>query len=69
MSYGNEAVIPVEMEVPSERVTTYDPETNATGLRLNMDLLEERRDRAHLRNVNNKQKNAKHYNKKAVSAL
>ncbi|XP_004308568.1 PREDICTED: uncharacterized protein LOC101290910 [Fragaria vesca subsp. vesca] len=66
LSYGTEAVIPVEMEVPSERITTYDPETNATGLRLNMDLLDERRDRAHQRNINNKQKIAKHYNKKVV---
>nr|XP_011462120.1 PREDICTED: uncharacterized protein LOC105350849 [Fragaria vesca subsp. vesca] len=66
LSYGTEAVIPIEMEVLSERVTAYDPETNATGLRLNMDLLEERRDRAHLRNVNNKQKIAQHYNKKVV---
>ncbi|XP_004308201.1 PREDICTED: uncharacterized protein LOC101305990 [Fragaria vesca subsp. vesca] len=66
LSFGTEAVILVEMEVPSERITTYDPKTNATGLRLNMDLLEERRDRAHLRNVNNKQKIARHYNKKVV---
>nr|XP_011463595.1 PREDICTED: uncharacterized protein LOC105351315 [Fragaria vesca subsp. vesca] len=67
LSYGTEAVIPVEMEVPSERVTAYDPETNATGLRLNMDLLEERRDRAHLKNVNYKQKVARHYNKTVIS--
>ncbi|XP_004296026.1 PREDICTED: uncharacterized protein LOC101306711 [Fragaria vesca subsp. vesca] len=66
LSYGTEAVIPVEMEVPSERVTTYDPETNTTGLRLNMDLLEERQDRAHLRYINKKQKIAKHYNKKFI---
>ncbi|XP_004309865.1 PREDICTED: uncharacterized protein LOC101303477 [Fragaria vesca subsp. vesca] len=52
--YGTEAVIPMEIEVPSERVTAYDPEMNVTGLRLNMDLLEERRDKAHLRNVNYK---------------
>nr|XP_011471072.1 PREDICTED: uncharacterized protein LOC105353517 [Fragaria vesca subsp. vesca] len=67
LSYGTEAVIPVEMEVPSERITAYDPTTNAAGLRLNMDLLEERRDRAHLRNVNYKQKVARHYNMKVVS--
>ncbi|XP_004309864.1 PREDICTED: uncharacterized protein LOC101302897 [Fragaria vesca subsp. vesca] len=54
LSYGTEAVIPVEMEVPSERVTAYDPETNTAGLHLNMDLLEEHRDRVHLKNVNNK---------------
>ncbi|KAL6195928.1 hypothetical protein ACLB2K_031545 [Fragaria x ananassa] len=29
LAYGIEAVVPVEIEVPSERVTTYDPETNA----------------------------------------
>ncbi|KAL6133718.1 hypothetical protein ACLB2K_065952 [Fragaria x ananassa] len=43
LAYGTEAMIPVEMEVPSDRVTAYDPETNAIGLRLNMDLLEELR--------------------------
>nr|XP_011468669.1 PREDICTED: uncharacterized protein LOC105352741 [Fragaria vesca subsp. vesca] len=32
LSYGTEAVIHVEIEVLSERVTAYDPETNATGL-------------------------------------
>ena len=67
LAYGTETVVPVEMEVPSERITTYDPETNATGLRLNMDLLEERRDKAYLRVINNKQKIARYYNKKVVS--
>ena len=41
LAYGTEAVVQVEIEVPSERVTAYDLETNATRLRLNMDLLEE----------------------------
>nr|XP_011463535.1 PREDICTED: uncharacterized protein LOC105351280 [Fragaria vesca subsp. vesca] len=42
LSYSTEAMIPVEMEVPSERVMAYNPEKNGTGLRLNMDHLEER---------------------------
>ncbi|XP_004301757.1 PREDICTED: uncharacterized protein LOC101307997 [Fragaria vesca subsp. vesca] len=67
LSYGTEAVIPVEMEVPSERIIAYDPAANTAGLRLNMDLLEERWDRAHLRNVNYKQKVARHYIMKVVS--
>ena len=67
LAYGTEVVIPVEMEVLNERITAYDPETNAIGLRLNMNLLEECRDKAHLRTINNKQKIAKYYNKKVVS--
>lgn len=54
------------MEVPSERVTGNDPATYTTGLRLNMDLLEERHDKAHLINLNNKKKIAHHYNKKVL---
>ena len=56
LAYGTEAMIPVELEVPSERVTVFNPTTNVTGLQLNMDLLEERRDKTHLRTINNKQK-------------
>ncbi|KAL6133711.1 hypothetical protein ACLB2K_065945 [Fragaria x ananassa] len=66
LAYGTEAVILMEMEVPSERITTYDLETNVMGLRLNMDLLEEPRDKANLPTINNKQKIAKYYNKKVI---
>ena len=66
MTFGSEAVIPVEMEVPSDRVQLFDRETNDEGIRLNMDLLEERRERAHLRNINKKQKVAKHYNSRVI---
>ncbi|XP_061998892.1 uncharacterized protein LOC133716187 [Rosa rugosa] len=56
LSFGTEAVIPVEQEVHSERVACFDPLTNSEGLNLNSDLLEERRERANLRNINNKQR-------------
>ncbi|KAL6210989.1 hypothetical protein ACLB2K_016218 [Fragaria x ananassa] len=46
--------------------TAYDPETNAVEIRLNMDLLEESRDKAYLRTINKKQKIAQYYNKKVV---
>lgn len=62
MSFGTEAVIPVELTHPTERVIHYDPATNSEGLHLNTDLLEEKRERAHLRNLDNKQHVAHHYN-------
>ncbi|GFY80993.1 hypothetical protein Acr_01g0008020 [Actinidia rufa] len=45
MVFGTESVIPVEIGMPSFRVLTFDKETNEAELRLNLDLLEERRER------------------------
>ena len=49
LSYGSEAVIPVELEVRSHRATYYDPKTNAILLAQSLDLLDERREEADLR--------------------
>ena len=46
LSYDSEAVIPVEMEVSSHRVTYYDPKTNAILLSESLDLLNEKREEA-----------------------
>jgi hypothetical protein len=62
MAFGTEAVIPVEMTHPTERVLHFDPAANTEGLNLNTDLLEERREQAHLRNLDNKQRVARLYN-------
>lgn len=56
MAFGTEAVIPVELKFPTERVIHYDAVNNSQGLNLNTDLLEEKRETAHLRNLNNKQR-------------
>lgn len=46
LAFGSEAVVLVEMELTSLRVKKYDLELNNEGLKLSLDLLEERRDRA-----------------------
>ncbi|KAL6125520.1 hypothetical protein ACLB2K_073577 [Fragaria x ananassa] len=61
LAFGTEAVIPIEVTVPTGRVEGYDEQTNAEGLQLNMDLIEERRDRADLHNQVYKQRVARHY--------
>lgn len=38
-----EAVIPIEVDIPTHRITHYTPEQNVEQLNLSMDLLEEHR--------------------------
>jgi hypothetical protein len=46
LTYGSEAVIPAEVGAPSFRVSHYNPGLNDKGMKLNLDLLQERRDEA-----------------------
>ncbi|XP_061993706.1 uncharacterized protein LOC133711622 [Rosa rugosa] len=69
MSFGTEAVIPVEQEVQSDRVACFNALTNSEGLKLDFDLLEERCERAHLHNINNKQRIARYYNARVMPRL
>nr|GFD00115.1 reverse transcriptase domain-containing protein [Tanacetum cinerariifolium] len=46
LTYGTKAVIPVEIEMPTYRTTAVDVVNNDKELCLNLDLLEERRERA-----------------------
>ncbi|XP_071718862.1 uncharacterized protein [Rutidosis leptorrhynchoides] len=66
--YGFEAVIPAEIFVPTHRVANFDEETNNEALCENLNLIEERRLMATIREANNKQQIAKYYNKR-VHAL
>nr|XP_011462166.1 PREDICTED: protein NYNRIN-like [Fragaria vesca subsp. vesca] len=50
MAFGTEAVLPIETSIPSGRVENFDVTTNEEGLRLNIDLIEEKRERADLHN-------------------
>lgn len=47
--YGTKALIPVEIEYLSPRNQVFEPESNETGLRSNLDFLEEKRERAEFR--------------------
>ncbi|GJW07749.1 reverse transcriptase domain-containing protein, partial [Tanacetum coccineum] len=49
LTYGTEAVIPAEIGMPTYRTTTVDVIHNDDELRLNLDLVEERRERAVIR--------------------
>ena len=62
LAFGTEAVIPVEIGVHSLRVQHHDPGTNEEGLRINLDLVDEAREMANIRNAEYKRRMAKHYN-------
>jgi transposase InsO family protein len=49
LTYGTEAVVPVEIGEPSLRVEQYDDKTNDARLRTNLDLLDETREIAYIR--------------------
>ncbi|GKV47753.1 hypothetical protein SLEP1_g54620 [Rubroshorea leprosula] len=64
LAFGTEAVIPIEIGVPSFRVTHFNEGRNGQLLRENLDLLEDVREEAQLRTLVYKQKIANFYNKR-----
>ncbi|GKV30031.1 hypothetical protein SLEP1_g38898 [Rubroshorea leprosula] len=64
LAFGTEAVIPIEIGVPSFRVTHFDEGRNGQLLRENLDLLDDVREEARLRTLVYKQKIANFYNKR-----
>nr|GEW05819.1 reverse transcriptase domain-containing protein [Tanacetum cinerariifolium] len=62
LTYGTEAVIPTEIGMPTYRTTAVDVVNNDEELRLNLDLLEERRERAVICEAKAKSKMMKYYN-------
>nr|GEV28939.1 reverse transcriptase domain-containing protein [Tanacetum cinerariifolium] len=62
LTYGTEAVIPAEIEMPTYHTTAVDVIYNDEELWLNMDLLEERRKRAAICEAKSKLKMTKYYN-------
>nr|GEV76613.1 reverse transcriptase domain-containing protein [Tanacetum cinerariifolium] len=60
--YGTEAVIPTEIGMLTYRTAVVDVVNNDEELRLNLDLLEERRERAAVREARAKSKMMKYYN-------
>ena len=49
LTYGFEAVVPTEIGLPTYRVANYDDQGNEEALRVELDLVEEKRDQAYLR--------------------
>lgn len=64
--YGTDAVIPVEIGEPNIRTETFAANVNTADLRINLDLLDEIREMAHLKEVACKQRAACKYNTKVV---
>ncbi|XP_024190564.1 uncharacterized protein LOC112194575 [Rosa chinensis] len=67
MAFGSEAVLPIETQIQSPRIEYFDAGTNQEGLQLDADLLEERRDVAHMHNLANKRRIARYYDAKVQS--
>ncbi|CAL9011262.1 unnamed protein product [Prunus brigantina] len=61
MAFGSEAVVPVEIGEPSYRTETFTPKGNEEALALSLDLIEERRAQASLRNEAYKQRVSRYY--------
>nr|GEU30675.1 reverse transcriptase domain-containing protein [Tanacetum cinerariifolium] len=62
LTYGTKAVIPTEIGMPTYRTIAVDVVNNNEELRLNLDLLEERRERAAICEAKAKSKMMKYYN-------
>ncbi len=64
MTYETEAVIPLEIGLPSPRVEHYDADSSFLQLRNNLDLIKETRKAAQIRMARYQQKTAQYYNAK-----
>ena len=62
--YGTKLVILVEIRMPSFRMMNFNKENNKAKLRLNLDLLAEKRDHAEVRRAASKHEVDKYYNKR-----
>ncbi|GJU67094.1 reverse transcriptase domain-containing protein [Tanacetum coccineum] len=64
LAYGTEAVIPVKIGIPTRRTIQRFDEENEDALRMNLNLLEERRKIASIREARRKQKVERYYNQR-----
>ncbi|GKB92088.1 hypothetical protein Tco_0964360, partial [Tanacetum coccineum] len=64
LTYGNEAIIPAEIGMPIHRTMMIKEGFNDEELRLNLDLLQDRRQMAAIREAGYKTKMEQYYNQK-----
>uniref|UniRef100_A0A2N9FT45 Uncharacterized protein n=1 Tax=Fagus sylvatica TaxID=28930 RepID=A0A2N9FT45_FAGSY len=64
LTYGTEAVIPVEVSLTTWRTNNYDEESNDAQLRSNLDLVDEVRDQAEARTRVYQQRMARYYDRR-----
>ncbi|GJR62001.1 reverse transcriptase domain-containing protein [Tanacetum coccineum] len=66
--YGSEAVIPIEISVETRRIQDFNPKKNKKRCREYLDILEERREIALIKEAHYKQKLERYYNKRVRSS-
>ncbi|GJX01527.1 hypothetical protein Tco_0185440 [Tanacetum coccineum] len=64
LAYGTEAVIPAEIGIPTKRTIHGSDEENEEALRMNLNLLEERKEITAIREARRKQQVKKYYNQR-----
>ena len=64
LAFGTEAVAPVEVGIKSPRIELASEEHNDEALRLNLELLDEKREQVQRRTEEYQRKRARYYNKK-----
>ena len=69
LTYGTEAVIPLNVELPSLQVENFDPQQNEDQLRASLDFIEETRERASIRMAAYQHRVAKYYNSRVKSKI
>ncbi|GJX98768.1 hypothetical protein Tco_0355787 [Tanacetum coccineum] len=63
LTYGSEAVIPAEIGMPTYRTIQWNEAQNEEEMRLNLDLIQERRETTAIRETKYKKKVKQYYNK------
>lgn len=66
LTYGTEAVIPVEVGSPSFRVANYNPGLNDEKAKVHLDLLQEKRDDAQVTWAVNQNRTVWYFNKQVI---
>ncbi|RDX83445.1 Retrovirus-related Pol polyprotein, partial [Mucuna pruriens] len=66
LTFGTEAMIPVEIGEPSPRTTFFEPSKNEEELRANLDLIQEVREIAHVRKYVVKARVVQRYNQRVI---
>ena len=69
LAFRMEAVIPIELKLPSARVVAFNEHHNSQGLKANLDLLEKKREVAQVRMAAYKQKVARYYNSRVKNKV
>ncbi|GJR14080.1 reverse transcriptase domain-containing protein [Tanacetum coccineum] len=67
--YGSKAIIPIEISVETKRVQDFDSKENEKRCQEDLDVLEERREMAAVKEAHYKQKLEGYYNKNVKSSV